>query len=109
MLFRSDDYYDECDIFSPPTIDGKVYYDHDMPPIYNDYNDGYDSLTPTITNEKDFTYVESNNTSMHLDHDKNALCDSYVVQYVHDATESYYERGKHGSKYLNNIKFLSFC
>ena len=44
-----------------------------MPPIYDDYNDGYDSFTPTITNEKDFAYVESNNTFMHVDHDKNAL------------------------------------
>ena len=77
-----DDYY-ECDIFSPPTIEEKVDYDHDMPPIYDDYNDGYGSFTPTITNEKDFTYVESNNnnTFMHVNHDKNALYDTYVVQF----------------------------
>ena len=104
------DYYDECDIFSPPTIEEKVYYDHDMPPIYDDYNDGYGSFTPTITNEKDFTYVESNNnnTFMHVNHDKNTLYDTYVVQFVHDGTEIYYERGKHVSKYLNNIKFPLF-
>ena len=41
-----------------------------------------------------------------MDHDKNALCD--VVQFVHDTTESYYEMEKHGSKYLNNIKFPLF-
>ena len=29
--------FDECDIFSPLTIEEKVYYDHDMPPIYDDY------------------------------------------------------------------------
>ena len=45
---------------------------------------------------------------MHVDHDKNALCDSYVVQFFHDGTENYYEREKHGSKYLNNIKFPLF-
>ena len=104
-----DDYYDECDIFSPPTIEEKVYYDYDMPPIYDDYNDDYECFTPTITNEKDFTYVESNNnTFMHVNHDKNALYDTYVVQFVHDGTEIYYERGKHVSKYLNNTMFPLF-
>ena len=54
-----------------------------MPPIYDDYNDGYDSFTPTITNEKDFTYVESNNnTFMHVNHEKNALCDGYIIEFL---------------------------
>ena len=71
-----------------------------MSPIYDDYNDGYDSFTPTITNEKDFTYVESNNnTFMHVNHEKNALCDDYVIEFSYDSTESYYERGKRG--YIN--------
>jgi hypothetical protein len=45
---------------------------------------------------------------MHVAHDKNVLCDSYIVNYIHDATESYYERGKHGFMHLNNIKFPLF-
>ena len=66
-----DDYNDECDTFSPPTIENKISYDYDMPPIYDDYNDVYDSFTPTTTNEKDFTYMESNNnTFMHVNHEK---------------------------------------
>ena len=78
-------------------------------PIYDDYNDDYECFTPTITNEKDFTYVESNNnTFMHVNRDKNALYDTYVVQFVHDGTEIYYERGKHVSKYLNNTMFPLF-
>src|SRR6187401_1357362 len=40
-----DDTFDEHDIFSPPTIEDKIYYDYDMPPKYDD---GYDSLTLTI-------------------------------------------------------------
>ena len=91
-----DDYYDECDIFSPLTIEEKIYCVYTMPPIY----DGYDSFTPTITNEKDFTYVESNdNNCMHVDFCKNFYCDSYIIKFAYDATESYYERVKHGSKY----------
>ena len=84
--------FDENNLFSPPGIEEKVYVDYDMPPIYDVYNDGCDSFTPTITNKIDYTYVESNDTSMHVDHDKNVLCDSYIVDFIHDATESYYER-----------------
>src|SRR3954465_359883 len=29
-----------------------------------------------------------------VDHEKHALCDGYIVEFVHDATENYYERGK---------------
>ena len=45
---------------------------------------------------------------MHVDHDNNALCDSYIVEFIHDATKSYYQRGKHGYMYLINIKFPLF-
>ena len=45
---------------------------------------------------------------MHMDHDKNVLCDGYIVDFINDASESYYERGKHGYMHLNNIKFPLF-
>ena len=53
-------------------------------------------------------YVESNNNFMLVYHVKNALCDTNIVEFIHDATEIYYDRGKHGSKYLNNIMFPFF-
>ena len=31
--------------------------------------------------------------SMLVDHEKNALCDGYIVEFIHDATENYYEGG----------------
>ena len=31
--------FDEDDIFSPPSLDEKIYYDESMPPIYDDYID----------------------------------------------------------------------
>jgi hypothetical protein len=52
--------------------------------------------------------MESNNYFMHVAHDKNVLYDSYIVNFIHDATESYYERGKHGFMHLNNIKYPLF-
>jgi hypothetical protein len=56
-------------------------------------------------NEKKFACVESNKISMLVDHEKNALCDSYIVEFIHDATENYYESGTYAFTYLNNIKF----
>ena len=53
-------------------------------------------FAPSTINENDYAYVESNNSFMHVDHDKNALCDIYIFEFIHDATESYYERGKYG-------------
>ena len=48
--------------------------------------------TPTIVNENKIAYVESNKFSMLLDHEKNDLCDGYMDESIHDATENYYER-----------------
>ena len=125
--------FDEHDIFSPPSIEEKIYFDDTLPPIYDDYNDigllvpptmesnFYDDNTmpptldennndsyfvefaPTITNKIDYAYVESNNF-MHETHDKNALCDSYIVEFAHVATESYYERGKYGCRNFHVTK-----
>ena len=47
---------------------------------------------------------------------KNDLCDSYTVEFIHDATENYYEGGTYACRNCNNIKFplyvlkiLKFC
>mgnify|MGYP005849883665 FL=1 len=53
--------------------------------------------TPTIMNENKIAYMESNQFSMLLDHEKNALCDGYIDESIHDATENYYERGIYDS------------
>ena len=52
-----------------------------------------------------YAFVESSKISMQVDHEKNALCAGYIVEFIHDATESYYERGSYASTYYNNIKF----
>src|SRR3954470_6045486 len=49
-----------------------------------------EGFSPTIF-ELDRNYV-------FVDHEKHALCDSYIVEFIHDATENYYERGKYGCK-----------
>ena len=59
----------------------------------------------TIPNEKNFAYGESNKNSMLVDHEKNTLCDGYIVEFIHDATENYYEGGIYACRNCNNVKF----
>jgi len=40
---------------------------------------------------------ESNKNIMLRDHEKNALCDTYIVASIHDATGNCYERGAYDS------------
>ena len=89
------------------TIEEEICFDDTMPSIYDDYNDDYECVNPTITDEKNFAYVESNNIFMMMN-EKNALCDSYIVEFAYDATESFYERRRHDFIYLNNTKSSLF-
>jgi hypothetical protein len=102
---------DEYDIFSSPTIEEKTRYDYNMPPIFDDYGDENNysvEFAPTTIPKNDTVRVGSINSFMHMTHDKNVLCDSFIVNSIHDVTESYYERGKYGFMNLNNIKFPLF-
>ena len=126
--------FDEDDIFSPPRFDVQICYNDCAPPIYDDYCDDtyaiknkdnhetchhdfnfpsdYSShdiyfveFAPTTIDENKFVYVESNKISMLVDHEKNDLCDSYIVECIHDSTENYYERGTYACRNCNNVKF----
>jgi hypothetical protein len=44
--------FDEHDIFSPPSMEEKIYFDDTIPPIYNDYNDKDDIYSPPTIVEK---------------------------------------------------------
>ena len=130
--------FDEDDIFCPPSFDEKIYYDESMPPIYDDYcddtyaiknKDNHETCHHDFNFQLDYashdnyfvefappTTIHENRFSMHVDHDKNYLCDSYIVEFIHDATENYYERGSYASTYCNSIKlplhvlkFLKLC
>jgi hypothetical protein len=100
-----DDYNDEYNIFSSPTIEGETRYDYNMPPIFDDYGDAnnFVEFAPTT-----IVHVGSIISFVHMAHDRDVLCASYIVNSIHDATESYYEIGKHGLMDLNNIKFPLF-
>ena len=60
--------------------------------------------------------MENSKISMLVDHEKNDLCDIYIVEFIHDATENYYEEGIYACRSCNNVKFplyvlkiLKFC
>ena len=96
----SDDYiYKTCHDYDYPFSE---HYSFNMETIYS-IRVSYD--TPTIPNEKNFAYVESNKISMLVDHEKNALGSGYIVEFIHDATENYYEGGTYACRNCNNIKF----
>ena len=81
------------------------HYDFRFQLDYASHDSYFVEFTPTIPNEKNFAYVESNKISMLVDHEKNALCDGYIVEFIHDATENYYEGGTYACRNCNNIKF----
>ena len=62
-------------------------------------------FSPTTIDENKFAYVESNKFYMLLCHKKNALYDGYIVKFLHDATENYYEGETYACRNCNNIKF----
>jgi hypothetical protein len=77
-----------------------------MPPIFDDYGDENSYFGESASTM--IVHVGSINSFMHVAHDRDVLYDSYVVNSIHKATESYYERGKHGLMDLNNIEFSLF-
>ena len=121
---------DEDDIVCSPSFDEQIYYDESMPPIYDVYcddmyalknNDNHETchldlnfqshdsyfveFARTTIHEKKFAYIENSKFSMLVDHEKNALSAGYIVEFIHDATENYYEGGIYACRSCNNIKF----
>jgi hypothetical protein len=92
VIKSSDDYiYNTCHNYEYPVTE---HYSFNVETIFS-IQVSYD--TPTITNEKNIAYEESNKFPMLVDHEKNALCDNYIDESIHDATEKYYERGTYDS------------
>ena len=72
---------------------------------YASHDSYFVEFAPTTIDENKFAYVEINTISMLMHHEKNALCDSYIVEFIHHATENYYEGGTYACRNCNNIKF----
>ena len=75
---------------------------YDVQVLYND-------PTPIVINQKDFAYAENINSFMPVDHDKNDLCDGYIVDFINDATKSFMREGDMTSHTTIILSLLSFC
>ena len=72
---------------------------------YASHDSYFVEFAPTIPNEKNFAYLESSKIYMLVHHENNALCDGYIVEFIHDSAENYYEGGTYACRNCNNIKF----
>ena len=89
-------YDDYCD----DTYALKNNYNHETCHLdlnFQSHDSYFVEFAPTIIHEKNFAYVESSKISMLVDHENNALGACYIVEFIHDATENYYERGTYAS------------
>ena len=50
------------------------------------------------------TILEECQLCMHVDHEENILCDSYIVEFDYDPTCNYYKRGKYGCRKFHVTK-----
>ena len=96
-----DDYGD--DMYAMRNNDNHETYHHDF--NFQSHDSYFVEFAPTIIHEKNFAYVESSKFSMLVDHEKNALCSGYIVEFIHDSTENYYKGGIYACRNCNNIKF----
>ena len=96
-----DDYCD--DMYAIKNNDNHETCHHDF--NFHSHDSYFLEFAPTTIDEKKFAYVESSKIYMLVHHENNALCDGYIVEFIHDATKNYYERGTCDFTCCNNIKF----
>ena len=100
-----DDYWDNMDAIKNNGNHEACHRDFSSQLDFASHDSYFVEFAPTISKEKNFAYVESNKISMLMHHEKNALCDRYVVEFIHDATENYNEGGTYACRNCSNIKF----
>ena len=100
-----DDYGD--DMYAIKNIDNHETCHRDF--NFQSHDSYFGEFAPTTIGVKNFAYVESSKFSMLVDHEKNALGACYIVEFIHDATEYYYEGGIYTCRNCNNIKFPPLC
>ena len=99
-----DDYCDELYAIKNNDNHETCHHDFSFQLDYASHDSYFVEFAPNTIHEKKFAYVESNKNSMLVADENNALCDSYSVEFIHDATENYYEGGIYACRSCNNIK-----
>ena len=100
-----DDYCDDMYAIKNNDNHETCHHDFNFQLDYASHDSYFVEFAPTTIHENKFAYVESSKISMQVDHEKNALGAGYIVEFIHDATENYYEGGTYACRNCNNIKF----
>ena len=100
-----DDYFDDLYAIKNNDNHETCHHDFSFQLDYASHDNYFVEFAPTTIHENKFAYVESSKISMLMNHEKNDLCDDYIVEFIHDATENYYEGGIYACRSCNNIKF----
>ena len=79
-----DDYCDDMYAIKNNVNHETCHHDFNFQLDYASHDSYFDEFAPTIPNEKNFAYVESRKISMQVDHEMNALCSGYMVEFIHD-------------------------
>ena len=74
-----DDYCDDLYAIKNNDKHETCHHDFSFQLDYASHDNYFVEFAPTTIDEKNFAYVESSKFSMLVDHEKNALCDSYIV------------------------------
>ena len=77
-----DDYCDDMYAIKNNYNHETCHLDFNFQLYYASHDSYFVEFAPTTIHEKKFAYVERN--SMLVDHEKNALCDGYIVEFIHD-------------------------
>ena len=88
-------------VYDKALDDGPILVDNinctnDQSSCYKMVKSGFECFNPSI--------FELGKNYVLVDHEKHALCDIYIVEFIHDATENYYERGKYGCRSFHGTK-----
>ena len=74
-----DDYFDDLYAIKNNDNHETCHHDFSFQLDYASHDSYFVEFAPTTIPEKIFAYVESNKISIIVDHEKNALCDGYIV------------------------------
>ena len=74
-----DDYCDDMYAIKEYGTHETCHHDFSFQLDYASHDSYFVEFAPTTMNEKNFAYVESSKISMLMYHEKNALCDGYIV------------------------------
>ena len=86
-----DDYCDDLYAIKNNDNHETCHHDFSFQLDHASHDNYFVEFAPPIPNEMNFAYLESTKIFMLVHHENNALCDSYIVEFLHDATENYYE------------------